>query len=243
MELEDLKPAVFLKRRQRFFADLQLPDGTEITAHCPNTGSMLSLLNPGCKAWYSTTSNANRKLPYTLELLESPQGSLCGVNTHIPNAIVKEAIITQKIPELLPYTSLRSEVRYGTQNSRIDILLESPTGLIYVEVKNVTLMQDFASSLASFPDAVTSRGLKHLEELGEMVRLGHRGVIFFLVNREDARSFTIASQIDKAYATAFKAAVACGVEVLIYQTTFRRSGSAVTIEVGGSLPLIEHEPH
>ncbi|MCG8509977.1 MAG: DNA/RNA nuclease SfsA [Rhodospirillales bacterium] len=205
-----------IKRYKRFLADVTLDDGTKITAHCANSGSMLSVNAPGSEVWLSPARNPNRKLRYTWELIRVAD-ALVGINTQHPNAITAEAIEEGLIPELAGQESLRREVKYG-KNSRIDILLEGggkPD--CYVEVKNVTLRRDSGPDrLAEFPDAVTSRGAKHLAELADMVTAGHRAVMMYLVQRGDCETFRLAEDIDPAYARAFAAARAGGVEALCY---------------------------
>lgn len=200
-----------VKRYKRFLADVILDeDGSEITAHCANPGSMLGLKQPGSRVWLSLSDNPSRKLKYSWEVMEA-DGALVGINTAHPNKLVEEALEAGRIPELSGYASLRREVKYG-KNSRIDILLEAEDGgLIYVEVKNVHLMRE--AGLAEFPDSVTARGAKHLGELSEMVAQGHRAVMVFLVQRPDCSRLSLAADIDPAYAAAFAAAKEAGVEV------------------------------
>jgi len=203
-----------LQRYKRFFADVVLECGTQVTAHCANPGSMLGLKDPHLPVWLSQVPpESSRKLRYSWELVCIGE-TLVGVNTSYPNKIVEEALLQKKIPELAGYTTLRREVRYG-QNSRIDILLEnSRQDLCYVEVKNVHLKQE---SYAAFPDAVTVRGAKHQQELIHMAKTGHRAVIFYLVQRNDCQAFRLAQEIDPVYAAAARQARKEGVEVLCYQ--------------------------
>lgn len=200
-----------VKRYKRFLADVILDeDGTEITAHCANPGSMLGLKEPGARVWLSKSDNPKRKLAYSWEIMEA-DGALVGINTAHPNGLVEEALLAGRIPELASFAKLRREVKYG-KNSRIDILLEQEDGsLVYVEVKNAHLMRQ--AGLAEFPDSVTARGAKHLVELGDMVREGHRAAMVFLVQRPDCDRFSLADDIDPNYAAAFKAAREAGVEV------------------------------
>jgi sugar fermentation stimulation protein A len=207
-----------LGRYKRFLADVALDDGATVTATCPNTGSMLGLVAPGSVVWLSETDSPTRKYRYTWEMVEADLGkgsTLVGINTGHPNKLVAEAIAEGRIEELSGFSSLRREVKYG-RASRIDILLEdAKKGLAYVEIKNVHLSRK--SGLAEFPDSVTERGVKHLGELAEMVRQGHRGVMVYLIQRGDARRFDLAGDIDPAYAGAFEAALKGGVEVLVYR--------------------------
>ena len=201
-----------LKRYKRFLADVELQDGSFVTAHCANPGSMMGLKEPGLRVWLSESSNPKRKLKYSWELLEV-DGGLVGINTNHPNGIVFDAIKSNKIKELKGYSQSKREVKYG-KNSRIDILLEEGSSSCYVEVKNVHLKR--GGTLAEFPDSVTARGAKHLQELGDMVDAGHRAVMFYLVQRTDCTAFALADDIDPTYAAAFKEARARGVEMLCY---------------------------
>ncbi|MBB4265927.1 DNA/RNA nuclease SfsA [Roseospira visakhapatnamensis] len=207
-----------VKRYKRFMADVLLEDGTPVTAHCPNSGSMLSVNPPGAEVWVSPASNPERKLKYTWELVRIGD-HLVGVNTNHPNAIVAEAIAQGRVPGLTGYETLRREVKYG-RNSRIDVLLAAPDRpSCYVEVKNVTLRRDpgtgrDARGLAEFPDAVTSRGAKHLEELTDMVAAGHRAMMVYLVQRGDCDRFRIAADLDPAYEEALSRARASGVDAV-----------------------------
>ena len=202
-----------IERYKRFLADIILENGEKITAHCANTGSMLGVNDPGSEVWVSPTLNPNRKLKYTWEMIRVGK-SLVGVNTTRPNQIVQDAIQRKTITELSGYHSLRREVKYGN-NSRIDILLEaSKRPDCFVEVKSVTLRRGV---WAEFPDAVTTRGTKHLSELTNQVKAGNRAVMFYLVQREDCAGFAVAGDIDTAYAEALDGAIDAGVEVYCYK--------------------------
>lgn len=206
----------FLRRYKRFFADVELDDGTLVTAHCPNTGSMLGCLEPGARAVLRDSQNMQRKLRFVLQALKV--GSVwVNVDTSLPNAVVYEEAVAGKIPELAGYTLARREVKYG-DNSRIDVLLEREDGArCYVEVKNTTLAR---GRLAQFPDAVTERGLKHLGELSKIARLPkHRAVQFFFVSRADVDAFAPAEDIDPAYARGLRAAAAAGVEIVAWSAS------------------------
>lgn len=202
-----------IQRYKRFLADVTLDSGETVTATCPNTGSMLGLSEPGMAVWLSTSDSPTRKYAHTWELVElgtARKPVHVGINTGHPNAIVAEAILEGKIPGLTGYTSLRREVKYGA-SSRIDLLLEDPLKpKFYVEIKNVHLLRQ--KGLAEFPDSKTERGVKHLDELSNMVREGHRAAMVYLVQRGDADRFAIAADIDPAYARALDMARAAGVE-------------------------------
>jgi sugar fermentation stimulation protein A len=212
-----LKPGVLVRRYKRFLADIDL--GSEIvTAHCPNPGAMLGLKDPGLKVWLSRSDDPKRKLAHTLELVETPTG-LVGIHTGRPNAIVAEAIAAGLIPDLAGYTSLRREVKYGV-NSRIDLLLESPDRpACYVEVKNVHLVRPDGPNPGAheFPDSVTARGAKHLDELSAMVAAGHRAVMLFCIQRMDGDRLALARDIDRKYGEAFDRAMDAGVEVIAWE--------------------------
>ena len=206
--------AIFIKRYKRFFADIKLDDGSELTIHCPNTGSMKNCLNPGQPCWFSRSDNPKRKLPGTLEIITTTGGRLAGVNTARPNQLVVEAIESGLISELQGYDTLRTEVRYGEEKSRIDILLEQGKDQCFIEVKSVTLETE--GKQARFPDAVTSRGAKHLRELMHVVEQGQRGVLVFCVQLTEIEEVGAAEDIDPFYTQALVEAIPAGVEVLVY---------------------------
>lgn len=212
MRFEDvLVPATLVRRYKRFLADVELETGEIVTAHCANSGSMMGLAVPGSRVWLSPNRNPKAKLDWRWEM-EECEGVLVGINTSHPNRIVEEAVRAGRIAELTGYESLRREVPYG-KNSRIDLLLEGEKGTCFVEVKNVTLRR---GNKAEFPDAVTARGAKHLDELAEQVALGHRAVMLYLIQREDCEAFSVAADIDPAYAAALERALAAGVEAYAY---------------------------
>ncbi len=222
-----------VKRYKRFMADVDLDDGNRVTAHCANSGTMLSVQPPGAEVWLSPAANPNRKLKYTWELVRIG-GHLVGVNTNPPNALVAEAAAAGQVPELAGYDSVRREVKYG-KNSRIDVLLSGEGRPdCYVEVKNVHMKRDPAPGApAEFPDAVTARGAKHLLELADMVAAGHRAVMVYLVQRGDCGAFRIAGDIDPAYLRGLHVARARGVETLCLWCAV----SPERISVAGPLPL------
>jgi sugar fermentation stimulation protein A len=207
-----LIPGLLIRRYQRFLADVELADGSLVTAHCANSGSMLGCKEPGSRVLLSVSSNPKRRLPYTWEMVEV-KGHWAGINTFLPNRLAREGIDSGVVSELQGYGTIRAEVPYGTR-SRIDLLLEGESGRCYVEVKNVTLVSE---RRALFPDAVTERGQKHLRELLQVVATGDRGVIFFVVQRGDAESVSPADAIDPVYGRLLREAVAGGVEALAYQ--------------------------
>lgn len=209
-----LQPATLVKRYKRFLTDIILPDGEEVTIHCPNTGSMKNCLAPESTCWFSISDNPKRKYSRTWEIATTPAGDLAGINTGRANALVVEAIECGVIAELAGYGSLRTEVRYGEERSRIDILLQTGSEQCYVEVKNVTLCAGEGRGL--FPDAVSSRGAKHLRELMAMVAQGHRAVLLFCVQHTGIESVAPADDIDPLYGKTLREAMASGVEVLAY---------------------------
>ena len=229
-----LQQAVLLRRYKRFLADIALPDGEQITIHCPNTGSMKNCLSEGSPCWYSTSPNPRRKYPNTWEIATTPAGDLAGINTGRSNALVLEGIESGVVGELQGYEQLRTEVPYGEERSRIDILLQGAGAAprhCYVEVKNVTLCQQRGQGL--FPDAVSARGTKHLRELMAVVARGHRAVLFFCVQHTGIEWVEPAAAIDPLYAATLRQAAAAGVEVLAYGATL----SAAEITLQQPLPV------
>lgn len=218
-----------IRRYKRFLADVLLDDGTELTIHCPNSGSMRSCSEPGSRVCFSRSDNPKRKYPHTLEMVRT-DGGWVGVNTSITNVLVAEALSSGSIAELAGFDSLQREVK-TSDGSRLDILLTKDGGNTYIEVKNCSLVEN---GFAMFPDAVTARGTKHLNELSRLVAQGHRGVIFFLVQRTDADQFTPAAAIDPLYAETLARVRDEGVMILAYQAEV----TPEAIEVTGSMPVV-----
>ena len=218
-----LRRATLIARYKRFISDHRLEDGSAVTAHVANPGAMTGLVGKGAETWLSPATNPKRKLAYNWELVRA-DGGLVGVNTGWPNRLAEEAVAADAIPALTGYESARREVAYGTR-SRVDLLLEGPgRPACYVEVKNVHLKR---GAYAAFPDSVTARGTRHLRELAAAVEDGARAVMLYIVQREDCSRFTLAADVDPAYATAFAAARACGVEALAYACRLSPTGIAV----------------
>jgi sugar fermentation stimulation protein A len=222
--------AKILKRYKRFLADIELDTGEVIIAHVPNTGRMTNCWGENWDAYLSLHDNPKRKLKYTLELTNNGDTFIC-VNTHLTNKIAKEALESNLIKELSMYSGIKSEQKI--LDSRLDFYL-TQDGLpdAYVEVKNVTLVND---QLAQFPDAVTTRGQKHLQDLIKIKAMGHRAVMLYIINRHDASEFTSANEIDPKYAALLKEAKACGVEILAYQTKITQT--EITVEQPVSIIL------
>ncbi len=230
----ELIPARLIRRYKRFLADVSLEgsNGEVVTVHTPNTGAMLGCAEPGSRIWLRDSGNPDRKYPLGWEVSTSDTGVLVGVNTHLANQLVREGIETGVIPELQGYQSIRQEVRYGRENSRIDLLLEhTARPACYLEIKNVTLVRE--QGVAAFPDAVSLRGTRHLRELIHLVQQGYRAVLLFCVQRGDAEVVEAARDIDPAYADTLQTAVNHGVEVLAYQARV----TPAAIRVHGRLPV------
>ena len=209
-----------IKRYKRFFADVELSSGEIVTAHCPNTGSMKNCLVEGGVCWVSESDNPKRKLKYTLEAVTAAHGGMAGVNTGLTNKLVKEALQQGVITELADYPVIETEVRFGEEKSRLDFRLskkadtEAPEDIVMMEVKNVTL--GFEGGLGKFPDAVTTRGAKHLRELLHAKQQGFRAVMFFCVQHTGIDYVEPAWEIDPNYAETLSEVMSAGVEVLCY---------------------------
>ena len=225
-----------IKRYKRFLSDIQLPNGEVVVAHCPNTGSMKRCQQDDARVWLSKSDNPKRKLGYTWELVEIDGKHLACINTGYPNKLVGEAIRNGAIKEISEYTEQKAEVKYG-ENSRIDWLLTGRDGQkCYVEVKNVTLLEEDGGGY--FPDAVTERGRKHLYELARMVEEGHRAVLFFCVSHTGIDSVSPAAHIDEKYALAFNDVLSRGVEVLAYKVDITTKKMIVSYSIPVIAPKI-----
>ena len=218
-----------LRRYKRFLCDVELDDGETLTAHCPNTGALLGCKEPGSRVVLRDSQNPERKLRYTWQAIEI-DGGWVNVDTGLPNDVVHEAVLNERVPELCGYDSARREVRYG-EGSRADLLLERGGERCWIEVKSTTLVR---GRTALFPDAVTARGLKHLGELSARVAAGERAVQFFLVSRDDVDAFEPAADIDPAYAEGLREAAAAGVELLAWTVRVEPD----SIELSRPLPIV-----
>ncbi len=221
------------KRYKRFLADVTLENGETVTAHCANPGAMLSLNAPGLTVWLEPNDDPKRKLKYGWKLVELTDGTWAGIDTSLPNKLVAEALAKGAIPDLTGYNSIRREVRYG-KNSRIDFLLTGEGRRdCYVEVKNVHLRRK--ADLAEFPDSVTKRGAKHLEELGDMAEAGARAVMLYVVQMTGCGRFALAADIDPDYAAAYARARARDVEALCFDCRIEVG----EIALDRALPMVE----
>lgn len=209
-----LQPATLIRRYKRFLADVVLPNGEEVTVHTPNTGAMTGCAEPGSTVYLRDVDNPKRKYRYSWEMTRNSQGIMVGVHTGITNQLVREAIERGVVEELQGYESIRQEVKYGEEGSRIDLLLEGHEDGrdCYVEIKNVTTCDK--NGYGYFPDAVSARASKHLRELMGVVAQGDRGVIFFCVQRGDVAAVRPADEIDPHYGETLRQALAAGVEAL-----------------------------
>ena len=234
-ELPPLIKGRLLKRYKRFLADVELDGGEVVTAHCPNSGSMKGCARSGAEAWISQSTNPTRKLKYTWELTRI-DGTFIGINTLVPNRLVKASVENGLVPELSGYSRVRSEIK-TSEHTRLDLLLEDNKGRqCFVEIKNCTLVEN---AVARFPDAVTTRGQKHIEELVTLAAKGHRAVLFFLVQRTDARTFTPAADIDPEYAEKLMHARSKGVEIIIRDVVFDLDAQPGLIRLDRALEFAE----
>ncbi len=229
MQFDNLIHGKLIKRYKRFLADVILDDGQEVTAHVPNSGAMTSCIEENCDVWVSHHDNPKRKLKYTLELTKMGKELIC-TNTGVANKIAIEAIENGVIKELQGYDNLKPEQKYGNQNSRIDILLwnENEDTKCFVEIKSVSLN---LGDILAFPDAKTTRGQKHLEELRDMAKEGHRAVMLYVIQRTDDLPFRIAHEIDKKYAQIFEEVTKQGVEVLVYQSNISQKEISINKKI------------
>ena len=208
---ETLLQGTLIKRYKTFFIDIKYNNKT-ITAHCPNSGSMLGLLDKGNKVYFSKSNNPKRKLKFTAEIIVVNE-NLIGINTHSSNKIVLEALQVKKIKQLIKFNNIKTEVKFS-DNTRFDFLLSNKNKKCFLEVKNVTLLRE--SKIAEFPDSVTSRGKKHLNELIQAKKKGFESYILYLIQREDCESFKIAKDIDEEYKIAFNNALKNNVNIICY---------------------------
>ena len=206
-----LLQGIFVKRYKRFFVDIKYKNKI-ITAHCPNTGSMMGLLDKNNNVLFSKSDNPDRKLKYTLQIIKN-RNSLVGVNTHLTNKIVSEALLDKKIKIFAKYNLIKNEVKFS-QKTRFDFLISNNKEKCFVEVKNVTLTRK--NKVAEFPDSPTSRGTKHLNDLSLAIQKGFKSYILYVVQRNDCKSFKIAGDIDEIYKYTFDKALKNGVNVLCY---------------------------
>ncbi|MEO9652210.1 MAG: DNA/RNA nuclease SfsA [Roseobacter sp.] len=223
----ELIPARLTRRYKRFLADCVLEGtGAEITAHCANPGSMMGLAEPGTRVWLEPNDDPKKKLKYGWRLVDHENGHFTGVDTALPNRLVKEALLARTLPPFVEFSDIRPEVKYG-EKSRVDFLLrQDGVADMYVEVKSVTLNR--TAGLAEFPDSVTARGAKHLDELTSVVAAGHRAAMFYLVQRTDCTTLSLAQDIDPAYAAAYRAARTAGVETFCFGTNVTPNGIDIT---------------
>ncbi|OOE95022.1 MULTISPECIES: DNA/RNA nuclease SfsA [Salinivibrio] len=230
-----LASATLVRRYKRFLTDVTLDNGERLTIHCANTGAMTGCATPGDTVWYSTSNNPKRKYPHSWELNHTQQGDWICVNTTRANTLAVEAVQADRIPELAGYAQLQTEVRYGSENSRIDLLLrDDDKPDCYIEVKSVTLLE--GDGWGAFPDAVSTRGQKHLRELIAMVEQGHRAVLLFVVLHSGIEKVTGAPHIDPDYNQLLNYALASGVEVICYQAQV----SASELNLVNSVPFVAH---
>lgn len=231
-----LQRATLIQRYKRFLADVVTPDGETLTIHCPNTGAMTGCATPGDTVWYSTSENSKRKYPHTWEITQTQAGAFICVNTQRANQLAKEAVLSEKIPELVGYSSLKSEVKYGEEGSRIDLMLQADDRpRCYIEVKSVTLAE---KEYGYFPDAVTLRGQKHLRELMSVVAAGERAVLLFAVLHSAIEYFSPAHHIDAQYARLLAEAQHRGVEILAYKAELSADNMALRSPLPVTLPRV-----
>ena len=215
----ELISGVLIKRYKRFFVDIRV-NNKVITAHCPNTGSMMGLLRQGNKVWVTKSNDINRKLKYTLQIIED-NGRKIGINTHLTNKIVYTALKVNFIKEFKNELIIKPEQKFGN-NTRFDFLIESGKQKIFLEVKNVTLSRK--KNLAEFPDSITTRGAKHIIELIHAVKQGYKSYLIFVIQREDCKKFKIAEDIDPEYSKLLTVALKNKVKILCFDCKFSTKG-------------------
>ncbi len=206
-----LLQGTLIKRYKRFFVDIEYKNKI-ITAHCPNSGSMMGLLKKGNNVWFSESKDPKRKLKYTLQIIEVNKKPV-GINTHLTNKIVLESLRNKKIKNLIKFTNIKPEVKFS-ESTRFDFLISNDNEKCFLEVKNVTLLRE--DNIAEFPDAITSRGTKHLRELINAKKKGYESYILYLIQRVDCKFFKIAKDIDEEYKNTFDEALNSGVKMLCY---------------------------
>lgn len=224
MQFDGLLEGCLLRRYKRFLADVELPDGQVITAHCPNTGAMTGCAEPGSRVWLSRSAVKTRKYPYTWELVETADGLAC-IHSAKANKVVRQALMDGRIPGFGDYTEINAEVKYG-QDSRVDLLLSGAKGRVFVEVKSVTLCR--TGGQGAFPDAVSERGRKHLRELQSVLADDTRALLLFCVFHTGVKTVSAAGDIDPRYRQALREAMAAGMEVQAWGTAISTSGIELT---------------
>ena len=223
---ETLIAGQFIKRYKRFFVDVKIGN-EKVVAHCPNTGSMMGLLEKGNNVWLSKSNNPKRKLKYTLQIIED-QKSKVGINTHLTNKIVFEALDKRAIKNFENLDKIQSEVKFG-KNTRFDFLITEKYKKTFIEVKNVTLCRE--KKIAEFPDAITSRGSKHIQELLEANKKGYKIYLFFVIQRNDCNKFKLAKDIDPEYCELLLKAVKKNLKILCYDCKFSPKGIELNREI------------
>ena len=223
---ETLIAGEFIKRYKRFFVDVKIGK-EEVVAHCPNTGSMMGLLRKGNNVWLSKSNNPKRKLKYTLQIIED-QKTKVGINTHLTNRIVFDALSKRKIKNFKNLDKIQQEVRFG-KNTRFDFLITEKDKKTFIEVKNVTLSRQ--NDIAEFPDAITSRGLKHIQELLKARKKGFEIYLFFVIQRNDCSKFELAKDIDPEYCELLLKAVKKNLKILCYDCKFSAKGIKLNREI------------
>ncbi len=217
------------RRYQRFLADVELPDGRQVTVYCPNTGAMLGCCEPGARVWLSRSENPRRKYPLTWELVELPDQTMVGINTQRANQLVREALDAGLIESLRGYPEIRAEVPFPGLGGRVDFRLRGPAGDYFLEVKNVTAA--VTAGCALFPDAVSERASRHVRALAELRRAGQAAGLLFCAQREDVQRVRPADQIDPLYGRELRAAAAAGVELMALRSTVSPKGISLSAPV------------